>query len=201
MCRTSCYSYNCCSISLNSGTEVVRIIKSFSETKTHISFDFGLQFTNSYNKRLLKVKRLQYVRFSQFYLFLSKICWKKRKCDLNSGLTSNKPRHLTTAASVDHSNCIASPITDHNKCYCGFRLATSAVDAHKLRSRRLLSTFFVNVHSLRGANIGYLALQPLSAWQIYRLLMPRIQPHLLSYLVGLFAANICVSDIRDFESN
>ena len=33
---------------LNSGTEVVRLIKSLNETEIHIGFYFGLQLTNSY---------------------------------------------------------------------------------------------------------------------------------------------------------
>ena len=44
-----------------------------------------------------------------------------------------------------------------------FHLMTSAVDADPLRKRRLLSTFSVNAHLLRGADIGYLVLRPLSA--------------------------------------
>ena len=57
---------------------------------------------------------------------------------------------------------------------CGSYLATSDADADPLRQKRLLSTFSVNVHLLRGADRGYVTLRSLSAWRSYRLLMSRI---------------------------
>ena len=42
---------------------------------------------------------------------------------------------------------------------CGLHLTTSALDADPLRKRRLSSTFSVNAHLLRGADIDYLVLQ------------------------------------------
>ena len=45
---------------------------------------------------------------------------------------------------------------------CGSHVRTSVADADPLRKRRLLSTLFANAHLLGGADIGYLALQPLS---------------------------------------
>ena len=46
---------------------------------------------------------------------------------------------------------------------CRLYLTTSAMGADPLKKTTLLSTFFVNAYLLRGADIGYLALQPLSA--------------------------------------
>ena len=59
---------------------------------------------------------------------------------------------------------------------------TSAVVADPLRKKKLLHTFFVNVHLLRGADTGYLALQTSSAWRNYHLLMSRLfgSPNLVS---------------------
>ena len=56
-------------------------------------------------------------------------------------------------------HCVMGRLTERMR----LALTTSAVDRDPLRKCRVLSNFFANAHLLQGADIGYLALQLLSA--------------------------------------
>ena len=82
---------------------------------------------------------------------------------------------------------------------CSSHPKTSAVPVGPLRKRRLLSTFFAKAHLLRGTDIDYLALQSLSAWRGYHLLMSRIIIRLLNLRVGFPARDSHVLNVQPFR--
>ena len=72
----------------------------------------------------------------------------------------NRYLDLVVTSSPSQWPCLQITVLVDTRKECGSNFMTFAADADPLRKIRLLSIFSVNL--LRGADIGYLALRPLS---------------------------------------